>query len=59
MSVSELKERHVAAIEMVNSLRERLKEKRRSLLDTDGELLDHSVTSFFIRLCCFFFSSSD
>lgn len=36
MSVAELKERHVAASETVNSLRERLKEKRASLLDTDG-----------------------
>ncbi|XP_041011171.1 guanine nucleotide-binding protein subunit beta-2 [Juglans microcarpa x Juglans regia] len=35
MSVAELKERHVAAMETVNSLRERLKQKRLSLLDTD------------------------
>ncbi|XP_021830078.1 guanine nucleotide-binding protein subunit beta [Prunus avium] len=35
MSVAELKERHVAASETVNSLRERLKQKRASLLDTD------------------------
>ncbi|KAL3597337.1 hypothetical protein D5086_008974 [Populus alba] len=35
MSVSELKERHVAATETVNSLRERLKQKRLLLLDTD------------------------
>ncbi|PKA57037.1 Guanine nucleotide-binding protein subunit beta-2 [Apostasia shenzhenica] len=35
MSVAELKERHVAATATVNSLRERLKEKRRLLLDTD------------------------
>ncbi|KNA12976.1 hypothetical protein SOVF_121030 [Spinacia oleracea] len=35
MSVTELKERHVAAIEQVNSLREQLKQRRRLLLDTD------------------------
>ncbi|CAN6685954.1 unnamed protein product [Malus baccata var. baccata] len=35
MSVAELKERHVAASDTVNSLRERLKQKRASLLDTD------------------------
>ena len=36
MSVAELKERHAVATETVNTLRERLKQKRRSLLDTDG-----------------------
>ena len=36
MSVSELKERHVAATEAGNSLRERLKQKRLLLLDTDS-----------------------
>lgn len=36
MSVAELKERHMAATQTVNSLRERLKEKRLHLLDTDG-----------------------
>ncbi|KAK9164121.1 hypothetical protein Syun_005023 [Stephania yunnanensis] len=35
MSVAELKERHVAATATVNSLRDRLKEKRILLLDTD------------------------
>ncbi|KAK0583426.1 hypothetical protein LWI29_036872 [Acer saccharum] len=35
MSVSELKERHATAIETVNSLRERLKQKRLQLLDVD------------------------
>ncbi|KAJ9135528.1 hypothetical protein P3X46_032705 [Hevea brasiliensis] len=35
MSVAELKARHVAATETVNSLRERLKQKRLLLLDTD------------------------
>ncbi|KAF4366066.1 hypothetical protein CsatB_023122 [Cannabis sativa] len=35
MSVAELKERHVAANETVNSLRERLKQRRLALLDTD------------------------
>ena len=46
MSVAELKERHAAATETVNTLRERLKQRRRSLLDTDG------VPKF---LCSFFF----
>jgi guanine nucleotide-binding protein G(I)/G(S)/G(T) subunit beta-1 len=46
MSVSELKERHVAATETVNSLRERLKQKRLLLLDTDCN--NHfNFTSFF------------
>ncbi|KAA3454002.1 guanine nucleotide-binding protein subunit beta-2-like [Gossypium australe] len=35
MSVAELKERHAAAIEAVNDLRERLKQRRQQLLDTD------------------------
>ncbi|KAJ9152688.1 hypothetical protein P3X46_026226 [Hevea brasiliensis] len=35
MSVAELKARHVAATETVNSLRERLQQKRLLLLDTD------------------------
>eukprot|EP00268_Persea_americana_P023140 TRINITY_DN2281_c0_g2_i2.p1 TRINITY_DN2281_c0_g2~~TRINITY_DN2281_c0_g2_i2.p1 ORF type:complete len:378 (-),score=52.47 TRINITY_DN2281_c0_g2_i2:509-1642(-) len=35
MSVAELKERHVAATASVNTLRERLREKRLLLLDTD------------------------
>ena len=39
MSVAELKERHMAATETVNSLRERLKQKRLLLLDTDGLVL--------------------
>lgn len=47
MSGSELKERHVAAIETVNSLKERLKQKRHSLLDTNGELL-HCPRPFFL-----------
>ena len=46
MSVTELKERHAAATETVNTLRERLRQRRRSLLDTDG------VPKF---LCSFFF----
>lgn len=37
MSVTELKERHIAATETVNNLRERLKQRRLSLLDTDSE----------------------
>uniref|UniRef100_A0A2P2MU93 ERECTA-LIKE 4 family protein n=1 Tax=Rhizophora mucronata TaxID=61149 RepID=A0A2P2MU93_RHIMU len=35
MSVAELKERHAAATETVNTLRERLKQRRLLLLDTD------------------------
>ncbi|KAL2939424.1 Guanine nucleotide-binding protein subunit beta-2 [Bienertia sinuspersici] len=35
ISVAELKERHAAATEQVNSLREQLKQRRRVLLDTD------------------------
>jgi len=37
MPVSELRERHVAATETVNSLREQLRKRRQLLLDTDGE----------------------
>lgn len=44
MSVAELKARHVAATETVNSLRERLKQKRLQLLDTDG------IFSFFCQI---------
>jgi len=36
MSVAELKERHMAATQTVNDLREKLKQKRLQLLDTDG-----------------------
>ena len=39
MSVTELKERHSAATDTVNNLRHRLKQKRLSLLDTDGNNL--------------------
>uniref|UniRef100_A0A7N0TE15 Guanine nucleotide-binding protein subunit beta n=1 Tax=Kalanchoe fedtschenkoi TaxID=63787 RepID=A0A7N0TE15_KALFE len=35
MSIAELKERHAEAAATVSSLRERLKEKRQQLLDTD------------------------
>ncbi|VFQ72165.1 unnamed protein product [Cuscuta campestris] len=35
MSVTELRERHAAAMQAVNDLRERLREERRRLLDTD------------------------
>ncbi|MFQ6649222.1 hypothetical protein Gotur_022860 [Gossypium turneri] len=35
MSVAELKERHAAAIEALNDLRERLKQRSQQLLDTD------------------------
>ncbi|CAL9771881.1 unnamed protein product, partial [Musa acuminata subsp. burmannicoides] len=36
MSFSELKDRHVAATATVNTLRDRLNQKRQQLLDTDG-----------------------
>ena len=36
-SVAELKEKHAAATASVNSLRERLRQRRQMLLDTDGE----------------------
>lgn len=36
MSVEELKEQHVAATANVDALRERLKQTRLHLLDTDG-----------------------
>lgn len=39
MSVTELKERHMAATQTVNDLREKLKQKRLQLLDTDGYFL--------------------
>lgn len=45
MSVTELKERHKAATETVNSLRERLKQKRLQLLDTDGQCEGHFILS--------------
>lgn len=38
MSVAELKERHAAATTAVNSLRERLKQRRLLLLDTDSRI---------------------
>ena len=36
MPVAELKERHAAATETVNNLREQLRQRRKQLLDTDG-----------------------
>lgn len=47
--MAELKERHVAATEQVNALRERLKQGRQSLLDTDGEIFHFG----FFEFCCF------
>lgn len=46
MSVAELKERHLSATETVNSLRDRLRQRRLLLLDTDG---------FNSELCFFLF----
>ncbi|MQM10557.1 hypothetical protein Taro_043453, partial [Colocasia esculenta] len=52
MSVTELKERHVAATAAVNALRERLRQRREMLLDTD-----RTASLFFPlpgpRCCCF------
>jgi guanine nucleotide-binding protein G(I)/G(S)/G(T) subunit beta-1 len=55
MSVAELKERHAVATETVSELRERLKEKRLSLLDTDGaEFLEFLGFSFrCVYVLCF------
>jgi guanine nucleotide-binding protein G(I)/G(S)/G(T) subunit beta-1 len=36
MSIAKLKERHAVATETVSEVRERLKQKRLSLLDTDA-----------------------
>ncbi|MQL83336.1 hypothetical protein Taro_015835 [Colocasia esculenta] len=47
MSVTELNERHVAATGAVNALRERLRQRRQLLLDTDS-------TIFFFCSCFFF-----
>jgi hypothetical protein len=52
MSVTELKERHIAATETVNNLRERLKQRRLSLLDTDSEFhfsLISSIPNFILN----------
>jgi hypothetical protein len=38
MSVAELKEKHAASTATVNALRERLKQRRKLLLDTDGKV---------------------
>ena len=37
MSVTELKERHLAATDTANNLKERLSQRRLSLIDTDGK----------------------
>ncbi|RWR95710.1 guanine nucleotide-binding protein subunit beta-2 [Cinnamomum micranthum f. kanehirae] len=58
MSVAELKERHAAATEAVNSLRERLKQSRLLLLDTDiasyARAQGRSAVSFGLTdlVCC-------
>lgn len=49
MSVAELKEKHAAATETMNNLRERLKQRRQQLLDTDGKKIEKSI--FFFKLC--------
>ena len=49
MSVTELKERHLTATETVNTLRERLKERRLSLLDTDGILVGFDFMIFCVE----------
>lgn len=53
-SVSELKERHAAAIETVNSLRERLKQKRQQLLDVDGAVFVFMLLLFFFVIFVWF-----
>lgn len=62
MSVAELKERHAAATETVNALRERLKQKRLSLLDTDGmwilEIFCFSFVLWGSNNCCSVFLRS-
>lgn len=55
MSVAELKERHVAATETVNSLREQLRQRRLALLDTDGQPPFDSFVFFFLFLALFHF----
>ncbi|KAG1368486.1 Guanine nucleotide-binding protein subunit beta [Cocos nucifera] len=47
MSVADLKERHIAATATVNALRERLKQRRQALLDTDvaGYAKGHGKTA--------------
>ncbi|KAJ0582900.1 hypothetical protein HanRHA438_Chr04g0201151 [Helianthus annuus] len=56
MSVSELKQRHIAATETVNSLRQRLNQKRLQLLDTDSMFF--SISNFYSQCCCFNFTMS-
>lgn len=50
MSVSELKERHAVATETVNNLRDRLRQRRLQLLDTDGLCFFSSSFFFFAIL---------
>ena len=54
MSVAELKERHLAATQTVNDLRDRLRQRRLSLLDTDGNKFILSSNSYLIDSanCC-------
>lgn len=55
MSVAELKERHMVATQTVNDLREKLKQKRLQLLDTDG----YFPSSSFSFYNCFYNLFSD
>ena len=52
-SVAELKERHAAATASVNSLRERLRQRRQTLLDTDGETSPPYPSKELSRVCDF------
>nr|XP_029117874.1 guanine nucleotide-binding protein subunit beta isoform X3 [Elaeis guineensis] len=58
MSVAELKERHIAAKATVNGLRERLKQRRQALLDTNvvGYANSHGKTAISLGatdlVCC-------
>jgi hypothetical protein len=49
-SVAELKEKHAAATASVNSLRERLRQRRETLLDTDGDASFSSSCLLLIHL---------
>ena len=52
MSVVELKERHMAATETVNALREQLRHRRLLLLDTDGSILISLSLSLMLFSIC-------
>lgn len=55
MSIAQRKERYIAATATVNSLRERLNQKRVLLLDTDGSVLVQSFKFYTFRVEIFYF----